>query len=66
VALCINYMLGPCALCNVQHVFVLGWFNIQVGDNDCVGNECSDIESELMRQGGRLPEWLEEGDCQSG
>lgn len=56
MALYVNYTLGPCALRNVQHVFVLRGFNIQAGDNDCIGNECSDIKSELMRQGGTLPE----------
>jgi len=29
----------------VQHVN-------STGDDDCVGNECSDIEAELMRRGG--------------
>ena len=28
------------------------------GDDDWQGKECSDIEGELMRQGGRLPERL--------
>jgi len=27
----------------------------QTNDNDCVGNVCSDIEAQLMRQGGRQP-----------
>ena len=28
------------------------------GDDDCVGNKCSDIEAGIMRRGGRLPEQL--------
>ena len=42
---------------NVYHVLVLRQFNmliVQAGDDNCVGNECSDVEAELMRQGGRL------------
>lgn len=30
----------------------------QTSYDDCVGNEYSDIEAELMRQGGKLPELL--------
>lgn len=44
---------------NVYHVLVLRQFNmliVQAGDDNCVGNECSDVEAALMRQGGRLRE----------
>jgi len=42
-----------------HYVLVLRQFNMlpaQAGDKDCVGYKCSDIEAELMRRGGRLPE----------
>ena len=52
--------MPPCAF-SVHHMLLLRWFNMlpaRAGDDDCVGNKCSDIEAELMRQGGRLPERL--------
>ena len=42
-------------------MLVLRWFNmltVQAGHDGCVGNECSDIEADLMRQGGRMSERL--------
>ena len=47
--------------CNANHTLVLRQFNMlteQTSHDDCVGNEYSDIEAELMRQGGKLPELL--------
>ena len=35
---------------NVYHVLVLRQFNmliVQAGDDDCVGNECSDVEARV-------------------
>ena len=34
----------------------MSWF--LTGDDDWQGEECTDIEGELMRRGGRLSEWL--------
>jgi len=54
-------MLGPTHVYSTRYVLILRWFNmliVQTGDDDCVANMCSEIEAELMRQGGRLPEWL--------
>ena len=45
---------------NVYHVLVLRQFNmliVQAGDDDCVGNECSDVEA-------RVNEARRETDCQ--
>ena len=39
--------IGPWCIYNVQHVF-------SRLTGDCVGNECSSIEAELMKQGERL------------
>jgi len=47
-----NFTLGSHAQ-NVQHVFSFSW-----GDDDYVGNECSNIKAEVLRWGGRLPEQL--------
>ena len=44
---------APTHVYNVHHMF-----SRLAGDNNCVGNKCSNIETELMRRGGRLPEWL--------
>ena len=56
MALQVNYALGP-----IHHALVLGWSNmltVQVGDDNCVGNGCSDIKAELMKRGRRLQERL--------
>jgi len=44
--------MPPCAY-SVHHMLP-----VRAGDDNCVGNECSDIKAELMRRGGRLPERL--------
>ena len=47
----INNALVPVCVCNAHHMLVIRWFNMvatQAGD-DCLGNECSDIEAEPMR-----------------
>ena len=44
-----------------HYVLLFRRFNMlpaRAGDDDCVGNKCSDIEAKLMRRGGRLPERL--------
>jgi len=54
---------GAAHIYNAHHVLVLTtqtvhMSTVQAGDNDCVANKCSDIEAELMRQGGRQPKRL--------
>ena len=49
----IETLLSDYALFGIKCVF-----SYLIGDDYCVGNECSDIEAELMRSGGRLAEWL--------
>ena len=57
----VNNALAPAYVYNAHHMLVLRRFNMiaaQAGDNDSLGNKCSDIEAEPMRRGGRLPEQL--------
>ena len=53
VALCVYSVHHMCSCLSPA---VLSW--LLAGDDGCVGNKCSDIKAELMRQaqGGRLPE----------
>jgi len=49
----VNNALAPVCVFNAHHMLALRWFNMVAaqagGDNDCLGNECSDIEAELMK-----------------
>ena len=61
VAVHIKYVLGPCV--HIQCVPCVGTQTVQPVNSTgrrrrLCRNECSDIEAELMRQGGRLPELL--------
>jgi len=56
-----NYALGPrmCIQCTAHLVtFAVTLRQLQREDDNCVGNECSNIKAELMRRGERLPEQL--------
>ena len=43
----VNNALAPAYVYNAHHMLVLRRFNmvaVQTGDNDCLGNECSDMQ----------------------